>query len=51
MPYSTGCKTPLSNFEAGQEYRVSFFLSFSLSFSSLCIEMYRFSLMFYLCYV
>ncbi|KAF4390301.1 hypothetical protein F8388_019956 [Cannabis sativa] len=21
MPYSTGCKTPLSNFEAGQEYR------------------------------
>jgi isoleucyl-tRNA synthetase len=22
MPYSTGCKTPLSNFEAGQEYRV-----------------------------
>ena len=22
MPYSTGCKTPISNFEAGQEYRV-----------------------------
>jgi isoleucyl-tRNA synthetase len=21
MPYSTGCKTPISNFEAGQEYR------------------------------
>ncbi|XP_009365866.2 isoleucine--tRNA ligase, cytoplasmic [Pyrus x bretschneideri] len=21
MPYSTGCKTPLSNFEAGQDYR------------------------------
>ncbi|XP_062107730.1 isoleucine--tRNA ligase, cytoplasmic [Humulus lupulus] len=21
MPYSTGCKTPLSNFEAGQEYK------------------------------
>lgn len=21
MPYSTGCTTPLSNFEAGQEYR------------------------------
>ncbi|KAF3455800.1 hypothetical protein FNV43_RR00442 [Rhamnella rubrinervis] len=22
MPYSTGCKTPLSNFEAGQDYKV-----------------------------
>ena len=21
MPYSTGCKTPLSNFEAGQNYK------------------------------
>ncbi|KAL6294025.1 hypothetical protein ACE6H2_002167 [Prunus campanulata] len=27
MTYSTGCKTPLSNFEAGQEYRVSPFYS------------------------
>jgi len=22
MPYSTGCKTPLSNFEAGMAYKV-----------------------------
>ncbi|KAG7632264.1 Valyl/Leucyl/Isoleucyl-tRNA synthetase editing domain [Arabidopsis suecica] len=22
MPYSTGCKTPLSNFEAGQNYKI-----------------------------
>jgi hypothetical protein len=25
MPYSTGCKTPLSNFEAAMDYRVSYF--------------------------
>jgi isoleucyl-tRNA synthetase len=27
MPYSTGCKTALSNFEAGLDYRVSDSLS------------------------
>jgi len=26
MPYSTGCKTPLSNFEAGQNYKVMLLL-------------------------
>lgn len=28
MPYSTGCKTPLSNFEAGQNYKVCHFTLF-----------------------
>jgi hypothetical protein len=26
MPYSTGCKTALSNFEAALDYRVGYFL-------------------------
>nr|CAD2133310.1 unnamed protein product [Meloidogyne enterolobii] len=30
MPFSTGCSTPLSNFEAGQNYQRCFFVAFPL---------------------
>jgi len=34
MPYSTACGTPLSNFEAGLNYKVRFASTFSLSLSA-----------------
>lgn len=36
MPYSTGCKTPLSNFEAGQNYKVWFLTWWSHNLVSIC---------------